>query len=71
MIELHPMRTGRTDRHQLTDWSPATTMLETQWGLVSYRQWCELEAARYKSHGQLVEVRQVGKLVCLCRIDPK
>ena len=61
---------------QLTDWQPRFMRMQTEYGNVSYEEWCQLEAERvFKPTGRRYQVqyRMKGREaeVCLAGVVPE
>lgn len=65
-----PMTTPKKeddDKNTITTWSRPNEMLQSQYGNVTYREWCELEKARMLTHGRKVVVVELDGMIALAR----
>lgn len=49
------MDSNREDR-RITLWTQADDIIETSYGRMTYREWCERERNRFEAQGEIVEV---------------
>ena len=62
------LRPDGTERCQITILEEPTRTMDTQWGTLTYREWCEREADRMNQagHDALVAYASNGSC-CVCR----
>ena len=57
-----------SNRKLVTDWGKPTDMLESQYGTIPYREWCQREAERINQRGDGVRIVVKGNgLIALSR----
>lgn len=49
-------RSLRMGVNNVTNWDPASEIVQSQWGPIPYRNWCEREAARWNRTGKPARV---------------
>ena len=61
-----PAVTLQPGERELTVSASQTSRLDSEYGNVSYLEWCELEARRFRASGRYARVyRNDGKICCL------
>ncbi len=49
----------------MTVWGFPTTLLDSQYGSITYGDWCEREAKRISSSSRKAKVLRQGNMVCV------
>lgn len=60
----HDVTTGRKS---ITQWEMPTDKVDSGYGTIPYRKWCELERKRLAKHGVHVDIVECGRLIALCK----
>ena len=51
----------------ITRWCNPDEKISTQWGYITYRQWCEKEVARINRNGDTTKVIEKNGLIAVSR----
>lgn len=52
----------------ITDWGSPSEMIRSQFGLVTYHRWCELECARMNAGGTHATVLRQNGMVAIAKV---